>query len=685
MLLYGSEASEASIINLVVCMGFFYTAAIVAHTNTKHSYPQKSEMLLRGGVSASVVEPLPFWTAAKATMSSRASELEPQIGLASIIYLRFCRVLVESFGLFGLLALLILAPANWTGGGGQHGLDRLSASNLLYGSERATLHCLYALGFTVFMFIQIQRFRKFCVERLRDHEATDDITACTVMIKNFPFQVMDEDYLKAHIEARFPGTVTFVRIVADLGPKQRLQRRLEDVTGLLENYRSELKVKNVRPKVGTGPFGQGEKVDAISIYAAERERLEEQLEIMREKALTNSGHAIVTFVSRAAAEDFKLRGREATFGDEVVNERSYVLEAQKWRLVAAPHANDIIWENLPLNPDGRIAPLLFTVIVGLCSLCIVVLPVMVVVALGDNRALGGEFVAMFVPPLTLLIMRELLYPLFFADNINELRPTTRSSSRSLTFWLNLSFNLLASVVVPYICFGWLNVYYQKMSMSAGMVQTALSSIYSVGGHFFFMNSLFMSGFLATGVQLLFFAFRPLLAMRFSEKFGRVHEPIYFNYPREYALTIALCAMMFSCAAVSPVVLVAGTLCLAIRFLVDKYHHLQTYTRCDDYQLHTEPNSACLSLVIVLLLFHLSLFHWFAGQGLWVLATVAFVLALFDTSCIITPRVRDQFVTIHPYVQGLMPTQTTPEPGVKANHGNAYNVPEVRLPHQEQVV
>ena len=38
---------------------------------------------------------------------------------------------------------------------------------------------------------------------------------------------------------------------------------------------------------------------------------EEQLEIMREKALTNSGHAIVTFVSRAAAEDFKLRGREA--------------------------------------------------------------------------------------------------------------------------------------------------------------------------------------------------------------------------------------------------------------------------------------------------------------------------------------------------------------------------------------
>ena len=83
-------------------------------------------------------------------------------------------------------------------------------------------------------------------------------------------------------------------------------------------------------------------------------------------------------------------------------------------------------------------------------------------------------------------------------------------------------------IYRYICFGWLNVYYQKMSMSAGMVQTALSSIYSVtpahrtpptahrtlhtarcmqvGGQFFFMNSLFMSGFLATG------AARPLKAL-----------------------------------------------------------------------------------------------------------------------------------------------------------------------------
>ena len=39
------------------------------------------------------------------------------------------------------------------------------------------------------------------------------------------------------------------------------------------------------------------------------------------------------------------------------------------RQVAAPHANDIIWENLPLNPDGRIAPLLFTVCTAQAHAC----------------------------------------------------------------------------------------------------------------------------------------------------------------------------------------------------------------------------------------------------------------------------------------------------------------------------
>lgn len=323
-------------------------------------------------------------------------------------------------------------------------------------------------------------------------------------------------------------------------------------------------------------------------------------------------------------------------------------------------------------------------------MCIIVLPVLIVFALGDNRVLGEEFVAMFIPPLVLVLMRELMYPLFFADAVAKVRPTTRSLARSLTFWMNCAFNVLGSVVVPYICFGWLNVYYQKLSMQKGLVQTSLAALYSVGAQFLFTNSLFMSGFLSTGVQLLFYAFRPMLAMRSpGGMWGQANEPIYFNYPREYALTIVLVAMVFACAAVSPVVMVAGTLCLAVRFLVDKYHHLQTYTRRDDYMLHTDPNYACVALVCVMLLFHLSLFHWFAGQNLWPCAIVSFLLALFDTTCIITPRVRDQWITVHPLVQTLV---TEADPAAKSDttsrepyNAGAYNVPEVQYPHQVQHV
>merc|ERR1711871_1700272 len=192
------------------------------------------------------------------------------------------------------------------------------------------------------------------------------------------------------------------------------------------------------------------------------------------------------------------------------------------------------------------------------------------------------------------------------------------------------------------------------------------------------------------MQLLFYAFRPMLAMRSpGGMWGQANEPIYFNYSREYALTIVLVSMVFACAAVSPVVMVAGTLCLAVRFLVDKYHHLQTYTRRDDYMLHTDPNSACVALVGVMLLFHLSLFHWFAGQNLWPLAIISFLLALFDTTCIITPRVRDQWITVHPSVGDLMPEADParkPDSVTRAVYvSDAYNIPEVQYPHQVQHV
>ena len=53
-------------------------------------------------------------------------------------------LVVETVAAVGVFGLVVVAPINWWGGGGEHGLDRLSASNVLYGSERQMIHFMYA-------------------------------------------------------------------------------------------------------------------------------------------------------------------------------------------------------------------------------------------------------------------------------------------------------------------------------------------------------------------------------------------------------------------------------------------------------------------------------------------------------------------------------------------------------------
>ena len=59
--------------------------------------------------------------------------------------------------------------------------------------------------------------------------------------------------------------------------------------------------------------------------------------------------------------------------------------------------------------------------------------------------------------------------------------------------------------------------------------------------------------------------------------------------RRYAQTLVLLAMVLACATEAPVVAVAGVLCLTLRFLIDKFHHLQV--RRSKVKAHTVPTVA----------------------------------------------------------------------------------------------
>ena len=94
----------------------------------------------------------------------------------------------------------------------------------------------------------------------------------------------------------------------------------------------------MRPRLVAGPlslFGRGEKADAISVLAAELERLEQEAAAQRAGVPTNTTHAFVTFADTQAVDEFQRTGREPVFGDEVVNHRSYLLEAANWKIKQA--------------------------------------------------------------------------------------------------------------------------------------------------------------------------------------------------------------------------------------------------------------------------------------------------------------------------------------------------------------
>jgi hypothetical protein len=146
---------------------------------------------------------------------------------------------------------------------------------------------------------------------------------------------MDTEILREHVEARFPGKVVDVNIFADMTSQIRTEKQRAFVSEQLDSFKAVLRKTGVRPRLVTGPlavFGRGEKADAISVLAAELERLEQESVAQRAGASTNTTHAFVTFADSKASDEFQRTGRERALGDKADDNRAYVLEASNWSI-----------------------------------------------------------------------------------------------------------------------------------------------------------------------------------------------------------------------------------------------------------------------------------------------------------------------------------------------------------------
>jgi hypothetical protein len=147
---------------------------------------------------------------------------------------------------------------------------------------------------------------------------------------------MDTEILREHVEARFPGKVVDVNIFADMTSQIRTEKQRAFVSEQLDSFKAVLRKTGVRPRLVTGPlavFGRGEKADAISVLAAELERLEQESAAQHAAgASTNTTHAFVTFADSKASDEFQRTGRERALGDKADDNRAYVLEASSWSI-----------------------------------------------------------------------------------------------------------------------------------------------------------------------------------------------------------------------------------------------------------------------------------------------------------------------------------------------------------------
>lgn len=142
------------------------------------------------------------------------------LGLDAYFLVRFLNVLLLFFWFVGSLNVLVLAPLNWTGYGGQAGLDRLNLSNIAPARVyRLNAHCFMALVtlglFHWLVIYELQSFVKIRQSYLLLKLYKASVMANTVLIKNVPSQWRNLMAIRRLFDGLAPGAVQNVWFTYD--------------------------------------------------------------------------------------------------------------------------------------------------------------------------------------------------------------------------------------------------------------------------------------------------------------------------------------------------------------------------------------------------------------------------------------------------------------------------------------
>ncbi|KAJ0113337.1 hypothetical protein Patl1_01967 [Pistacia atlantica] len=277
-------------------------------------------------------------------------ELIDHAGLDSAVYLRIYLIGLKIFVPIASLAFAVMVPVNWTNKTLKRSnliysnIDMLSISNIPTGSRRFWTHLVMAYAFTFWTCYVLKREYEI-VAAMRLHFLASEQRRpdqFTVLVRNVP---PDPDESVSELVEHFflvnhPEHYLTHQVVYNANKLSELVNKKKKLQNWLDFY--ELKHSrhpSRKPSLKTGFLGLwGNRVDAIDFYISKIDRLTKEINLERDKILSNSKS-----VMPAAFVSFKTRWAAAVCA-QTQQTRNPTLWLTEW----APEPRDVYWDNLAI-------------------------------------------------------------------------------------------------------------------------------------------------------------------------------------------------------------------------------------------------------------------------------------------------------------------------------------------------
>ncbi|KAJ0053688.1 hypothetical protein Pint_01988 [Pistacia integerrima] len=357
------DIGVAATINILTAFAFFLAFAIlrIQPVNDRVYFPKwylkglRSSPLHGGALVSKFVNVdfrsyVRFLSWMPAALRMPEPELIDHAGLDSAVYLRIYLIGLKIFVPIASLAFAVMVPVNWTNTTLKRSnliysnIDMLSISNIPTGSRRFWTHLVMAYAFTFWTCYVLKREYEI-VAAMRLHFLASEQRRpdqFTVLVRNVP---PDPDESVSELVEHFflvnhPEHYLTHQVVYNANKLSELVNKKKKLQNWLDFY--ELKYSrhpSRKPSLKTGFLGLwGNRVDAIDFYISKIDRLTREINLERDKILSNSKS-----VMPAAFVSFKTRWAAAVCA-QTQQTRNPTLWLTEW----APEPRDVYWDNLAI-------------------------------------------------------------------------------------------------------------------------------------------------------------------------------------------------------------------------------------------------------------------------------------------------------------------------------------------------